>query len=95
MKFVQPASRFALVGVFVAKTASGVRVGVTGAKASAFRATAIEQAQGRAVDFRADLYSLGVVLFEVFTGRLPFAGEAPTAALIAHIQKQPPRPRSM
>ena len=54
-----------------------------------------EQAQGRAVDFRADLYSLGVVLFEVFTGRLPFAGEAPTAALIAHIQKQPPRPRSI
>ena len=54
-----------------------------------------EQAQGRAVDFRADLYSLGVVLFEVFTGRLPFAGEAPTAALIAHVQKQPPRPRSI
>lgn len=43
-KLRQPASRFALVGVFVAKTASGVRVGVTGAKASAFRATAIEQA---------------------------------------------------
>jgi serine/threonine-protein kinase len=34
------------------------------------------------------------VLFEVFTGRLPFGGEAPTAALIAHVQKQPPRPRS-
>jgi serine/threonine-protein kinase len=54
-----------------------------------------EQAQGRPVDFRADLYSLGVVLFEVFTGRLPFAGEAPTAALVAHVQKQPPRPRSI
>ncbi|HVL57203.1 MAG TPA: FAD binding domain-containing protein [Burkholderiaceae bacterium] len=49
-KLEQPASRFALVGVFVAKTAGGVRVAVTGAKASVFRATAIEQALGR--DFR-------------------------------------------
>jgi serine/threonine-protein kinase len=54
-----------------------------------------EQAQGKPVDFRADLYSLGVVLFEVFTGRLPFAGESPTGALIAHVQKEPPRPRSI
>ncbi len=44
IKFKQPASRFALVGVFVAKTAAGVRVAVTGAKGSVFRATAIEQA---------------------------------------------------
>lgn len=44
VKFKQPASRFALVGVFVARTPSGVRVAVTGAKASVFRATAIEQA---------------------------------------------------
>jgi aerobic carbon-monoxide dehydrogenase medium subunit len=44
IKFKQPASRFAMVGVFVSKTAAGVRVGVTGAKACAFRASSIEQA---------------------------------------------------
>ena len=44
VKYRQPASRFALVGVFVAQTASGVRVGVTGAKGHAFRATEIEAA---------------------------------------------------
>jgi carbon-monoxide dehydrogenase medium subunit len=44
VKFKQPASRFALVGVFVAQTAGGVRVAVTGAKGSVFRATEIEQA---------------------------------------------------
>jgi carbon-monoxide dehydrogenase medium subunit len=44
IKFKQPASRFALVGVFVSQGAGGVRVAVTGAKASVFRATAIEQA---------------------------------------------------
>ncbi|MEO1610785.1 MAG: FAD binding domain-containing protein, partial [Pseudomonadota bacterium] len=45
MKFVQPASRFALVGVFVAKTAAGARVAVTGASESGvFRWTAAEEA---------------------------------------------------
>jgi carbon-monoxide dehydrogenase medium subunit len=44
VKFKHPASRFALVGVFVSKSASGVRVGVTGAKSHAFRWTAAETA---------------------------------------------------
>jgi aerobic carbon-monoxide dehydrogenase medium subunit len=44
VKYRQPASRFALVGVFVAQTAAGVRVGVTGAKGHAFRATELERA---------------------------------------------------
>ena len=44
VKFKQPASRFAIVGVFVAKTASGVRVAVTGAGPCAFRVKALEDA---------------------------------------------------
>ena len=44
MKFVQPASRFALVGVFVAQTGGGVRVAVTGAAPSVFRAKPLEDA---------------------------------------------------
>jgi len=43
-KFKQPASRFSIVGVFVAKTAGGVRVAVTGAGSCVFRAKALEQA---------------------------------------------------
>ncbi|MDN3544902.1 xanthine dehydrogenase family protein subunit M [Kinneretia asaccharophila] len=43
-KFKQPASRFSIVGVFVAKTAAGVRVAVTGAGACVFRASEIEKA---------------------------------------------------
>jgi carbon-monoxide dehydrogenase medium subunit len=42
LKFRQPASRFSIVGVFVAKTAAGVRVAVTGAAACAFRVKALE-----------------------------------------------------
>jgi aerobic carbon-monoxide dehydrogenase medium subunit len=44
IKYKQPASRFALIGVFVSQGAVGVRVGVTGAKGSAYRETALEQA---------------------------------------------------
>jgi carbon-monoxide dehydrogenase medium subunit len=50
-KFPQPASRFALVGVFVAKTSAGVRVAVTGAGPSVFRVAAMEKAL--AADFAA------------------------------------------
>ncbi|MFO1412901.1 MAG: xanthine dehydrogenase family protein subunit M [Burkholderiales bacterium] len=51
-KFVQPASRFALVGVFVAQTAGGVRVAVTGAGSCVFRCKPLEDALGRS--FTAD-----------------------------------------
>jgi len=47
VKFKQPASRFALVGVFVAQGSAGVRVAVTGAKASAYREPALEAALAR------------------------------------------------
>jgi len=52
VKFPQPASRFALVGVFVAQTAGGVRVAVTGAAPSVHRAKAMEQALTK--NFNAD-----------------------------------------
>ena len=52
VKFVQPASRFALVGVFVAQTAGGVRVAVTGAGSSVFRAKPLEEALAKS--FTAD-----------------------------------------
>jgi serine/threonine-protein kinase len=54
-----------------------------------------EQAQGNPTDFRSDIYSLGVVLFEVFTGKLPFTGDTPMAVVLAHIQKPAPQPRRM
>jgi HAMP domain-containing protein/predicted Ser/Thr protein kinase len=54
-----------------------------------------EQAQGEAADFRSDIYSLGVVLFETFTGQLPFTGDTIMKIVMAHIQTPPPRPRSV
>ena len=51
-----------------------------------------EQAQGHRVDGRADLYAVGIIAFELLTGRLPFVGE-PLQVLIAQIQDSPPRLR--
>jgi serine/threonine-protein kinase len=45
-----------------------------------------EQARGRGADFRSDLYALGVVAFELFTGAPPFRGETPVATLLLHIE---------
>ena len=48
-----------------------------------------EQAQGRPVDPRSDLYSLGVVLYEMILGRPPFTGETPVAIAYRHVQDSP------
>jgi serine/threonine protein kinase len=49
-----------------------------------------EQARGDQIDFRSDIYSLGIVVFEIFTGSVPFRGETPIATLFKHIQDPPP-----
>lgn len=53
-----------------------------------------EQARGNALDFRSDIYSTGVVLYEVFTGTLPFEGDTPLAVVLKHIQENPPSPQT-
>ena len=46
-----------------------------------------EQAQGRAVDSRCDIYSLGITFFELLTGRIPFEGGSPYSLLKGHVEK--------
>jgi serine/threonine-protein kinase len=53
-----------------------------------------EQARGVTLDFRSDIYSTGVVLYELFTGTLPFEGDTPLAVVLKHVQENPPSPQA-
>ena len=50
-----------------------------------------EQVRGEEMDHRGDLYSVGVILFELLTGRLPFSGRSTMDVLLAHATEEPPK----
>ncbi len=47
-----------------------------------------EQGRGETIDFRSDLYSLGIVIYEIFTGDVPFRGDTPIATIFKTLQEQ-------
>lgn len=55
--------------------------------------TSPEQARGGYSDAKSDIYSLGIVMFEMVTGRVPFDGETTVAVAVKHLQEEMPSPR--
>ena len=92
----QPSGQVKVTDFGIAKAVGGdselTQVGTVMGTATYFSP---EQAQGKRLDPRSDLYSLGVVLYEMTVGRPPFTGETPVAIAYQHVQEQPPPPRSL
>jgi eukaryotic-like serine/threonine-protein kinase len=74
------------------KDAEAERLTTTGMTLGTVQYYAPEQAQGEIVSPPADIYALGIVLYEMLTGRTPFDGDTPVAVAMRHIQDAPEPP---
>ena len=77
----------------IAKIRDDPDVTQTGTMLGTVKYLAPEQVRGERLDGRADIYALGVVLYESLCARPPFAGETPAATALARLHQTPPRPR--
>ncbi len=84
--------RAVLTDFGLAKLAGHVRLTATGTSSGTPAYMAPEQASGQEISPRTDIYSLGIVLYEMVTGDVPFKGDSFANVLIQHIQAAPPRP---
>jgi serine/threonine protein kinase len=92
-------------GDFVKVVDFGLAKMLTGAKGPAITSVGIvcgtpdymapEQGRGDVIDARTDLYAMGVILFQLLTGRLPFEAESPTQVVLMHLTVPPPDPRQI
>jgi len=86
---VTPKGQAKIMDFGLAKLKGGTRLTKAGSTLGTAAYMSPEQAQGEEVDHRSDIFSLGVVLYELFTGHLPFRGEHDAALLYALVNEEP------
>ncbi len=79
----------------IAISAASERLTATGRTIGSPHYISPEQLMARGTDPRSDVYSLGVVLYELLTGRPPFEGDNVTAVAIAHVEREPQPPSAL
>ncbi|MBS1848713.1 MAG: serine/threonine protein kinase [Actinobacteria bacterium] len=79
----------------IAKAAEGQDLTAEGSMLGTAKYLAPEQVEGTDVDGRADIYALGIVLFEALCGRVPFLADTDTATALARLHRAPMRPRQV
>lgn len=87
--------RVILTDFGVAKMLTGTKMTVTGTVLGTPAYMSPEQGSGQPGDARSDIYSLGVVLYELATGRLPYDADTPLAVLLKHVHDPLPLPRTV
>lgn len=80
-------------GIARAITSSTITTG--GATMGSVHYFSPEQARGGYTDEKTDIYSLGVVTYEMVTGQLPFTGDTPISVAMQHLEKMPPAPSTL
>src|SRR5260221_2471153 len=86
---ITPTGRVKVTDFGIARAGTSENLTQTGSVMGTATYFSPEQAQGLAVDGRSDVYSLGVVLYEMVTGIAPFSGDAPIAVALKHVREEP------
>jgi serine/threonine protein kinase len=92
---INPSNQIKIIDFGLAHTAHLQGMTATGLIMGTPEYMAPEQVSGKKVDERADIYSLGIILYELFTGRVPFSGDSAIAVGFKQLKEDPPPPRDI
>ncbi len=87
--------RVVLTDFGIAKIVTGTQFTASGGMVGTPAYMAPEQGLGEAGDERSDIYSLGVILYQLMTGKLPFEADSPLALILKHVNEPLPDPRQL